>query len=74
MTDVYMFADMSESQREEAVKLVQGMLLSLRESEKYLADYVAGRVNATKVYGVVVQTAECIQEDMEVILTMREPL
>jgi hypothetical protein len=61
---------LSTSQREQAEKLVKGMLYSMHTSENYLSDYLAGRVNAAKTYGVIAQTGSQIQENMEKILRM----
>lgn len=68
----YMADTLSTSQREQAEKLVKGMLFSLHESEKYLSDYLASRVNAAKTCGVVLQMAERMQEDAVKILRMHE--
>ena len=69
MTD-YMSSEMSDSQREQVEKLVKTMLCSLHESEKYLSDYLAGRTNAAKAYGVIVQTADYLQQSAISILKM----
>ncbi|HTT21714.1 MAG TPA: hypothetical protein VMG82_22490 [Candidatus Sulfotelmatobacter sp.] len=63
---------LSTSQREQAEKLVKGMLYSLHESEKYLSDYLASRVNAAKVCGVISQMADRMQEEVVKILRMHE--
>ena len=66
----YMADMLSQTQREQAETLVKWMQHSLHESEKYLSDYLAGRVNAAKTYGIIRQTATQIQEQMEEILRM----
>ena len=68
----YMAATLSAGDRDRAEKLITAMLHSLRESEKYLSDYLSGRVNAAKAYGVVDLTAGHIQESMQQILRMHQ--
>jgi len=64
MNEPYMVKTLPTSQREQVAKMVNLQLYSLRESETYLSDYVAMRVTATKVHGVIVQTAtECAGRD-----------
>jgi hypothetical protein len=68
----YMFDTLSETQRKQAEKLLKGMLYSLHNSESYLNDYLAGRVNAAKVAGVITQTSEHLQEEIVKILKMHQ--
>lgn len=72
VTEPYMADTLSTSQREQAEQLVKWMLYSLHESEKYLSDYLASRVNAAKACGVVLQMAERMQEDVVKIIRMHD--
>jgi hypothetical protein len=68
----YMVDTLSNNRRDEAEKLVKAILYSLRNTENYLRDYLAGRVNAAKVAVVITQASERTQDDIARILRMHQ--
>jgi uncharacterized membrane protein YheB (UPF0754 family) len=68
----YIVDTLSKNEREEAEKLVKWILHSLHNSENYLSDYLAGRVNAAKVAVVITQASERMQEDIAKMLRMHQ--